>query len=498
MGIVIRQSIKGTIVTYIGAFIGFITTLFIFTDLLTPEEIGLQRIIIEAGIMLGSLAQLGTSSLGIRFFPHFKSEDGKNNGFLFYLITFPLFGILIFFTAFLIFKIPVSNYFNKNSELFVEYYYYIFPLAAAYIYQIIFATYANSLMRIVVPRITQEIVIRVAILAGVLLYHFEIISLDGFILSVIIAYVLAMLINFIYLFKIGKVSFKRVKGFVTPKLRREMIRYMMYLLAVSLMGILAVKIDIFMVSAKIGLAFTAVYSIAYYMAVIIEMPSRSVLAIVSPIIATAIKEDDKKTLKTTYDKVTINQYLVGVLLFLVLWINVDNLFSFIPNGDFYDKGKYVVLFTGLAKLTEAAFSLGGIILSYSKHYRYTLIFTIIYGVSIVLANNWLIPIYGVTGAALATLGGTVVFRLFYTFFVWYKSKVHPFRWELLSISGILLFGVGINMLLPKLQNIYLDTFMRTAIVMGSVCAVVYFTKISAETNNVIRNVLKNIGLIKHR
>ncbi|MDR2556711.1 MAG: lipopolysaccharide biosynthesis protein, partial [Bacteroidales bacterium] len=72
MGIVIRQSIKGTVVTYIGAFIGFITTLFIFTDLLTPEEIGLQRIIIEAGIMLGSLAQLGTSSLGIRFFPHFK------------------------------------------------------------------------------------------------------------------------------------------------------------------------------------------------------------------------------------------------------------------------------------------------------------------------------------------------------------------------------------------------------------------------------------------
>ena len=105
---------------------------------------------------------------------------------------------------------------------------------------------------------------------------------------------LAMLVNFFYLFKIGTVSFRRTKGFVTPELRNKMISYMLYLLAISLMGILSSRIDIFMVSAKIGLAFTAVYSIAYYVAAIIEMPSRSVSAIVSPIIAAAIKEDDKK------------------------------------------------------------------------------------------------------------------------------------------------------------------------------------------------------------
>jgi O-antigen/teichoic acid export membrane protein len=303
---------------------------------------------------------------------------------------------------------------------------------------------------------------------------------------------LAMLVNFLYLFKIGTVSFKRVKGFVTPKLRNEMIRYMLYLLAISLMGILSTKIDIFMVSAQIGLAFTAVYSIAYYMAAIIEMPSRSVQAIVSPIIATAIKEGDSKTLKTTYNKVAINQYLFGMLLFLILWINIDNFFSFIPNGDFYNKGKYVVLFTGLAKLIEAAFSLSGVILSYSKYYRYSLIFTVAYGVLIVLANNWLIPVWNVTGVAVATFGVTFIFRLFYTFFVWYKSKVHPFRWELLSISGILLIGISIDMLLPKLQNIYLDATMRTVIVMSIVCMVIYFTKVSAEANRVVDEGLKRL------
>ena len=430
--------------------------------------------------------------MGIRFFPHFKSEDGKNNGFLLYLATFPLFGILFFFIAFLVFKVPVSNYFSENSELFIDYYYYIFPFAAVYVYQIVFSTYANSLMRIVVPRITQEILIRLVLLAGVLLYHFKIISLDGLVLSTVIAYMLAMLVNFFYLFKIGTVSFRRTKGFVTPELRNKMISYMLYLLAISLMGILSSRIDIFMVSAKIGLAFTAVYSIAYYVAAIIEMPSRSVSAIVSPIIAAAIKEDDKKTLKTIYDKVAINQYLFGMLIFLVLWINIDNLFSFIPNGDFYNKGKYAVLFIGLAKLVEAAFSLSSTILSYSKYYRYSVLFTIIYGVAIVLSNNWLIPALGITGAAVASFGVIFVFRLFYTFFVWYKSKVHPFSWELLLISGMLLLGICIDMLLPELQNIYLDAFIRTVTVMGCICAIIYFTKISVEVNSIIDRVLKTV------
>ena len=69
MGIIIRQSIKGTIVNYIGVLIGIFTTFFVLTDLLKPEEIGLTRVLIDAGMLFAGLAQLGTSSSIIRFFP---------------------------------------------------------------------------------------------------------------------------------------------------------------------------------------------------------------------------------------------------------------------------------------------------------------------------------------------------------------------------------------------------------------------------------------------
>ena len=77
MGIVVRQSIKGTIMNYLGVLVGFITTFFIVTKYLTTEEVGLTRVLVDASILLSSLAQLGTSTSAMRYYPHFKDEKEK-------------------------------------------------------------------------------------------------------------------------------------------------------------------------------------------------------------------------------------------------------------------------------------------------------------------------------------------------------------------------------------------------------------------------------------
>jgi O-antigen/teichoic acid export membrane protein len=71
MGVVIKQSIRGTIVNYVGIAIGFLTTFFVLTAYLTQEEIGLSRVLIDAAILFSSFAQLGTGASIIRFFPFF-------------------------------------------------------------------------------------------------------------------------------------------------------------------------------------------------------------------------------------------------------------------------------------------------------------------------------------------------------------------------------------------------------------------------------------------
>ena len=69
MGIIIRQSIKGTLVNYLGVIIGFVTTFFVITSYLNTEEVGLTRVLVDAAILFSSFAQLGTGSSIIRFFP---------------------------------------------------------------------------------------------------------------------------------------------------------------------------------------------------------------------------------------------------------------------------------------------------------------------------------------------------------------------------------------------------------------------------------------------
>ena len=44
MGIIAKQSIRGTIVTYLGVAVGFLTTFFVITRFITAEEIGLARV----------------------------------------------------------------------------------------------------------------------------------------------------------------------------------------------------------------------------------------------------------------------------------------------------------------------------------------------------------------------------------------------------------------------------------------------------------------------
>ena len=53
MGIVVRQSIKGTVATYIGVAVGIVTTFFVQTKALQPEQIGLIDVLLQCSLLFG-------------------------------------------------------------------------------------------------------------------------------------------------------------------------------------------------------------------------------------------------------------------------------------------------------------------------------------------------------------------------------------------------------------------------------------------------------------
>ena len=61
MGIIIKQSIKGSIWSYVGVIIGFVTTTYLYTEYLTTELVGLFGLLAAYAALTGQLFFAGLS-----------------------------------------------------------------------------------------------------------------------------------------------------------------------------------------------------------------------------------------------------------------------------------------------------------------------------------------------------------------------------------------------------------------------------------------------------
>lgn len=500
MGIIARQSIKGTVATYIGVAIGFITTFFILTSYLTAEEVGLTRVLVDAATLFSSLALLGTGSSTLRFYPHFKDGSPNQQGLYFWTLIIPFIGFLLFLICFFALKGLIVRAFEDNSPLFVNYVYYTLPIAFFILYMSVFEVNATILERVAVPRFIREVFIRAGLLVGYLLFGlWHVIDLDGLVVVFCVTYGAGALLNLFYLLFSQKISFKPDFSKITPELRRDFLLYTLFLITTALVGSVMPTLSSFFISAKMGLAFTGIYAIANYIATMVEIPSRSLNAIVQPRIAVALRESppDLQTATRLYQQVSLNQLLVGMTILLLIWINIDLFFDILPNGEQYAAGKWVVLILGISKLASSAFSIGGSALGYTRWYYTSLIFTLILMVTSVFLNNYLIPICGIEGGAWATLGSNVIYFILLLLYVKWRVGTYPFSKGQLKVLAVGAMMAAINYLLffvgkkvvaePSLMFRIGESVARTGIVAAAGLLAVYYGNVSPDVTALIKN-----------
>lgn len=492
MGIIVRQSIKGTLFTYIGAFIGFVTTLYIVPKYIGDELYGLTRVMLEAALLLAALFQLGASSSIMRFFPYFSNRKNNNNGFFFYMISWISLGCVIFIPCFFLFKDIIITYFSAKSPLFTDYLYWLIPFTFFLIYWLTFEVYSNVLMRIAFPRFIREVLLRCLVITLYLVYAWGYIDITGFVTGFISIYGIAMVTLFFYISRISSLSLKHDNSFITQPLKKDFLSYTSVILLGSLGGTLVSKIDIFMISGEMGLSWTGIYSIAFYMISIVDIPSRSISAISTPIAAEALKKGNFEEANALYKKVSLHQLLIGSMIFLLIWINIENIYAIIPNGEVYSAGKWVVLFIGLSKLIEITIGFGGVLISFSKYYHWSLYFMLfISGITIFF--NWLlIPKFGISGAAIATTITALTAYSVQQIIVLIKIKANPYSLNTLKVIALFLLLFFLNRFLPETNNPWLDLFYRSAIIFVIGILLIYFFKISDQANLLLTSFLQKI------
>jgi O-antigen/teichoic acid export membrane protein len=241
---------------------------------------------------------------------------------------------------------------------------------------------------------------------------------------------------------------------------KEIITYGLFVILGGVGAAVSTNIGILMLGAMIGLHSTAIFTISFYLGNIIDVPRGALSRIASPYIADSWHKGKTDLINSLYKKSAINQMVVGVLIFLLIWLNIDAVFALMPKGAIYASGKWIVFFVGLAKVVDMSTGINTEILINSEKYKFNFVLVISFTLVVIFLNYLLIPTYAMIGAAVALFASFVYFNLAKFLYLYFEFKMQPFSFNFLKVivSGLIIFLAFSY--LPHLSNVLADLALR--------------------------------------
>jgi O-antigen/teichoic acid export membrane protein len=377
---------------------------------------------------------------------------------------------------------------RDGSELFADYYMLLFPFLAFEVFYQLLASYTRALYHGVVNVFFKEVFLRGTTTILILIFYLDLIDVRQFMWSFVLQQGLLAVGMAIYLKRIGHLGLKIDRSFLTPELSTEMIRYRSFTMLTNVSAYMLMNIDVIMIGYMIGLGDTAFYAVAFYVVALINIPRNAISNISLPVVSDAWKRNDLGTIQNVYAKTSINQLVMGSLIFVGIWANEANIFQVLPKE--YANGKWVLFFVGLARLTDVGFGLNGGVITTSQWYKFDTYANLLLLVVTVLLNLVFIPKYGIVGAAMATAISLCSFNITKYIFLKMKFGFDPFTSKSFVTIIVALAAYGASALLPVQSNFILDIVLRSAIIIAVFVPIGFVLKLSTDVNDFLLLILK--------
>lgn len=486
MGIIQRQSVKQTMVNYLATALAGISTLFIYP--LEEGLYGLWLALLGMAAFFLPFASFGVNAVTIRFFPHFRDPERDHQGFLPFLLILSLVFFGLFTLLLFAFERPLLNVLEKlqfNVGLIREHIFPILVLTLLGLLNLILTNHISNFQRIVVPAIINNLWPKVFLPVAVFMGWKGWLASDEFIQALLLMQVVGVGGLLVYLAFLGELRLKPHLDIWRSGRLREMSTFGLYGMLGSLGSIFAFRLDHIMIALLIGLNSTGIYGIAQFIGNSIEMPTRSIYAIAGPIIAKAWKSENLEEIRKIYQKASLNLLLLGLPLFGLLVLCLDDLLQLTAKYETLSAVATVVYLIGLGKLVDMACSVNGQIISYSRFFRYNLVAILVLGGVNVVLNYLFIPRYGVVGAAWASFIAISAYNLIRSLFVWWKMDMQPLSWRT-GVALVLAFGAtALAWFIPDFEKPIFDLFQNSLLLAVFYLPAVLGLRLSPDLNNMV-------------
>lgn len=460
MGIVLKQSINNTIVTYIGFAIGAVNTLFLYTNFMHPDSYGLIQVVFSVSAVLMPIMAFGVPNSLVKFYSSFKEEKSQDS-FLTLMLFLPLLLIVPIAIVSYLANETIGGLLANKNPIVRDYVWHILIAGIAMAYFEIFYSWARIRMKSMFGNFMKEIFCRIAQTILLLLLWLKIIDIPFFLNGLVACYLARTLIMKFYAFRLRMPKMV----FQLPKNWPKIVNYSALIILGGSTAVVLMEVDKVMLNNFLELDSVAYYAVAGFIASTIAVPSRAMHQITYPLTASYINNKETFALQTLYKKSSLTLFIVSGILFLLILLNLDDLYELLPQE--YVGGYMIVFWIGLTKVFDSLLGNNNSILYNSDYYRSILLFGVLLAVLAILFNLWLIPTYGINGAAVASFSAFFIYNTLKLGYVSAKFKMVPFTVETLKVLSLLV-SVGmvfwfIAFPFHPIVNIGLKSFMMVLV-----------------------------------
>ena len=492
MGVVIRQSFLGTAIAYVGVLVGYFNTLYLRPEFLSLDQIGLFNLVTSAAMLISPVCSAGMPGTLIKYFPDLKKTEGlKNQFFTFQFLVVIGLNFLILVIGYLNHDWIISFFLDKSPD----YAPYLIITAIVMVVNSafdMFNAYCRILLRVLVPVFLRDVFLRIGAIILVGGFALRWWSFEWAVQGLAIIYLMALLILFLYLMVKYEFQFSFDFSKIDSIWKKRVINFGGYLMLLALSISVLNNVHYAQISSILSLEANGIFTTCFFIGVIIEMPRRNMVNVMSPIFSKAVQEGKMTEVNELYKKGSITMGIFGLLLFIGVLTNLDDLFIFIPQGSDLQKGYWVVVAICSAKLVVMLFSFSQEILVYSKHYRYTLYFQIVAALLLVTLNSIFLPTWGIEGAGISYFLITAIQTVARYLFLKNKFQLDPFSnvHLRLMLVGLLVFTVF--WILPFPFSPMVNIIFRSLLTSVIYVIIIYVLNISPDVKQLISSTFERV------
>lgn len=492
MGVVFRQSVKTSIITFTGALLGGIVAIY-SSNVMPKQELGFVRLLPIQAVIASFFLMVGMNNALFFYLHRFDEHADPEKKSVLLTVSFGV-PLLVYVLGALGYVLFLDHWLQFNQEqdrLLMSRYAWCLPLFALFnLLMMLFEAYLHAHIKAAQASFVREVLIKGGNLLLFILFGLRLIPFPVFITLFVGINLLAVLVLWRMASRLADFKFSFQWQLVSRAEYRSILIFALFHALMGISGTLFGFLDSQLLTtlSRDGLASIPVYTNATFIATLISIPYRALSVPASGDISKAYAQNNHDKVENAYQRAGLNIFIPSLFMVILVIGNLHNAVAILRDG--YEAVFGITLILLIGRLGDSATGLNDMALNMSPYYRLNFYLSASIVVLMIVMFHLMIPAFGVYGAAWVSSGALLLFNLAKAWFVWIKMRLHPFSGGTLKTIGIAAVVWLLTYFIPHSENPYFDAVWRSILIAVLFAGLIIWVKPSKDISDFLKEVRK--------